>query len=170
MKIECEEHDIKSPILSQVFDPRYKEEKSVVLNESTKLERKCDILKYQHITPREIKIEIEEHDIKSGLLSQVEDLCYVEEKPDILSYQNNIFEGQITLTQLQEEISQSKLAVKDFQDLKLNCNKVSSEIKVVLFREDLEEKKSILYKRWVTFYFRVCCFVKQIIVNNPNKV
>lgn len=120
VKIEFEEPDTKSKYLPQVYNS-------------------CNISSH---TPRnqEVKIEFEDHDIKSSLLPQVYDYCYVEGKP--VGPSNTLMRP--LSTQLKESIKQSSSDVNDFQDYNLNFNQAWNELKVVLFRENLEEKKYLV--------------------------
>lgn len=125
-----------------------------------------------------MKVEIEEQDLKSIISSQVSTLCFGEKNPKKiqechkLDERNQTANGQNTLTRHVLELStettgnikQSQLAVQNIQVMNLNFNEIKveqdvnanqplNELKVMQYREAVEEKTHLMLKRYVVFIY-----------------
>lgn len=152
-----------------------------------------------------MKIEIEEHDIKSTISSQLsvsylaEDNidkvqeCHKLEGTHTTGSQNNILTRQVLSTEITDNIKQSQLAgenaqfknlnlnaplrkIKAEQDINISVNKPFKELKVMLFKENLKEKTHMKYKKYVAFMFNLyvirlvlCCIFWEIPLAMPIK-
>lgn len=116
---------------------------------------------------KEMKIEIEYIDLKSILLSQESDLRYAKGKP--VSFECNqeyrCYDNTVTRQELITELKANQVFndIKDeqFQDNWHNVDQPLKELHVVLLREHLEEKKSLMtFKRYVNLFVILEYFLK----------
>lgn len=135
----------------------------------------------------QVKIEVEDIDIKSKLVFEESNVCYVKEEP-VISFQcnkkdgclNNTLTGEILVGGLEADIKPTQLAVEYLENENLNhdqalvVNKVEQleenshnvnqhvkELSVVLFREDLELKESpMISERYVWLFIHIFVLFK----------
>lgn len=102
--------------------------------------------KIDNIVP-EMKIEIENHDIKSELLPQVFELCYIAENSITNNKCSQVEERCPSFNSLTKEVpikaedNVEQLPTNTF----LNLCQPLTELKIVIYRENLEEKKKLLW-------------------------
>lgn len=125
---------------------------------------------------KQMKIEIEEHDMKSKISPRMSALYFAEknlnkiqechklEERNINSH-NSTITRQVPPTEITDNVEQSQLAMENVQVINLNFNQGFNEIKV---DEDINEH--LMYKRYIGFMHIFRMYELTVIINLETKL
>lgn len=188
VKIETEEHNMKSELLAQEDKLSYVKEEPVAYNESNKLEGSYT-LKSQNSATTETNSKIEDNFIKCELVTQVNDLCYTKKKPDAF-YQSNNLKGRCytskydnnTLIDTKMEIEELNIkpeltvdglsydedALHESYKLEGRCHSSNCENNTLPETNIENEEQNLVNERYFTFIFDLRCMIKYMLCGGKN--